>query len=193
MRELLGLKWVSPPLLAAPAFDWYPQIHVEFRFALLLFGGRVIADNQLRLLFLTGSYLSTIPSSRITLWGLQPLDPSFYLCEGAEWLLMGLSCDNSSEICPFITLSVLITYRRRSLSHLLASRMKDGAVADVWNQLTHTCLWLNKGWKNSPTMMSLTIHFWSTERNIYRHGNDIVHYYIIMGVSMWSSRQVNLI
>lgn len=101
MRELLGLKWVSPPLLAAPAFDWYPQIHVEFRFALLLFGGRVIADNQLRLLFLTGSHLSTIPSSRVTHRGLQPLDPSFYRCEHAEWLLMFLSCDHSSEICPF--------------------------------------------------------------------------------------------
>lgn len=101
MKELLGLKWVSPPLLAAPAFDWYPQIHVEFRFALLLFGGRVIADNQLCLLFLTGSHLSAIPSSRVIHWGLQPLDLSFYLCEHAEWVLMCLSCDNSSGICPF--------------------------------------------------------------------------------------------
>lgn len=116
MRELLGLKWVSPPLLAAPAFDWNPQIHTEFRFALLLFGGRVIADNQLRLLFLTGSHLSTVPSSRITLWGLQPVDPSFYTCVRADWLLMCLSCDNSSEICPFTA--------RRCLSYLLASMTK---------------------------------------------------------------------
>lgn len=101
MRELLGFKWVSPPLLAPPAFDWYPQIHGEFRFALLLFGGRVIADNQLPLLFLTGSHLSTIPSSHITLWGLQPLDPRFYICERAEWLLRCLSRDSSSEIFHF--------------------------------------------------------------------------------------------
>lgn len=103
MRELLGLKWVPPPLplLAAPAFNWYPRIHVEFRFALLLFGGRVIADNQLRLLFLTGSHLSTILSFCITLWSRQALNPDFYICEPAEWLVMCLSWDKSSKICPF--------------------------------------------------------------------------------------------
>lgn len=100
-ERAVGVEMSFPPLLAAPVFDWYPQIHVEFRFALLLFGGRVIADNKRRLLFLTGSHLSTIPSSRIALSGLQPVDQSFYISEHAVWLLMCLSYGNSSYICPF--------------------------------------------------------------------------------------------
>lgn len=44
-ERAVGVGMFFPPLLAAPVFN--PQIHVEFRFALLLFGGRVMADNKL--------------------------------------------------------------------------------------------------------------------------------------------------
>lgn len=100
-ERAVGLGMSFPPLLAAPVFNWYPQIHEEFRFTLLLFGGRAIADNKLCLWFLTGSHLSTIPSSPIALWGLQPVDQSFYICEHAAWLLMCLSWGDSSCIGPF--------------------------------------------------------------------------------------------
>ena len=100
----------SPSSARSSCLRLIPWTHVEFRCALVCFGGKVVSDNQLCLLFPDRFTLIYIIPSYISLSGLEPLDLS--LCRSVDMWHCGkgvcLLKTLLPHVCIFVTVVAII-------------------------------------------------------------------------------------